>query len=155
MNASHLAFDGTNLWVAGRQGIGKVDPSSASLVGTYPHLSSGNRSIYSGSMAFDGADLWVVDSEKGTAIKVSTSDGSVLGTYKVGQHPLGIAFDGASIWVTNNDYNHTVTQLRASDGRLVKTWNVGDRAQDIAFDGNYIWVTQCDSDSVTRLPVAG
>jgi len=148
--ASYLAFDGINLWVAGSHVIAKVNPSDGSVMGTYLHLDN----MYSGPMAFDGTNLWVVDSTSQAVVKVRTSDGGVLGKYKVGRQPQGIAFDGADIWVANNDYNCTVTQLRASDGRHVKTWNVGSRGGDIVFDGEYIWVTQCDSDSVTRLSVA-
>jgi len=48
--------------------------------------------------------------------KLRASDGTLLGTFKVGNTPYGMTFDGANMWVTNSGDN-TVTKLRASDGK--------------------------------------
>ncbi|WP_303855921.1 YncE family protein, partial [Salinicola salarius] len=49
-----------------------------------------------------------------------------------GTWPNGVAFDGENIWVTNN-FDDTVTKLRASDGDLQGTFNVGDGPYGVAF----------------------
>jgi DNA-binding beta-propeller fold protein YncE len=43
-------------------------------------------------------------------MKLKASDGSLVGTYAVGDVPFGICFDGANIWVTNL-LDNTVTKL--------------------------------------------
>ena len=42
--------------------------------------------------------------------ELRASDGVHLGTFSVGNYPIGIAFDGANIWVTNTNSN-TVNKL--------------------------------------------
>jgi DNA-binding beta-propeller fold protein YncE len=70
------------------------------------------------AVAFDGANIWVVNLGSSTVTKLRAADGALLGTFHVGFSPQGIAFDGANIWVMNNG-DSTVTKLRASDGALV------------------------------------
>jgi hypothetical protein len=63
-------------------------------VGTYPY-----------GIAFDGANIWVANTDSNSVSKLRPSDGAVLGTYAVGSWPHGIAFDGAKIWVANSGTN--------------------------------------------------
>ena len=42
--------------------------------------------------------------------KLRASDGKTLGTFTVGNYPIGVAFDGANIWVSNFD-GHSVCKL--------------------------------------------
>ena len=67
-------------------------------------------------MAFDGSDIWVGNEGEDTVSKVRASDGTMLGTYTVGNGPFALVFDGANIW-TENFVDNTVTKLRASDGK--------------------------------------
>ena len=53
-------------------------------------------------IAFDGANIWVSNSESNSVSKLRASDGSIVGTYSVGANPLELAFDGTNIWVANN-----------------------------------------------------
>ena len=55
-------------------------------------------------------------------------------TFKVGKKPLGVVFDGANIWIANN-YDSTVSKLRASDGASLGTFNAGGAPMGLAFDG--------------------
>lgn len=101
-------------------------------------------------IAFDGANVWVVNFDSNNVTKIRTSDGANLGTFGVGSHPMNAAFDGASIWITNSTDN-TVTKLRTSDGANLGTFNVGSAPSGIAFDGANIWVTNGGSNNVTKL----
>jgi hypothetical protein len=63
--------------------------------------------------AFDGTYIPVTNSYGGgprTVMKLRASDGSVLGTFNVGNSPGDIAFDGGDIWVINGESN-TVSKL--------------------------------------------
>jgi DNA-binding beta-propeller fold protein YncE len=82
-------------------------------------------------MAFDGANLWVVNygtpnfASGTTVTKLRGNDGAILGRFPSGGiGPNAIAFDGANLWVTNQSSN-TVAKLRATDGALLGTFPVG------------------------------
>src|SRR6266699_2137373 len=62
------------------------------------------------AIAFDGANLWVVNSTGSSVIKLRASDGTSLGTFAVGSVHDAIAFDGANIWVANA-FTNTVSKL--------------------------------------------
>ena len=78
----------------------------------------------------------------GTVTKLKASTGAVLGTYSVGNGPLGVAFDGANIWVANSA-DGMVRKLQATTGAVLGTFHVGNfgGAVGLAFDGANIWVT--------------
>ena len=101
-------------------------------------------------IAFDGANVWVVNRGSNNVTKIRTSDGTNLGTFSVGSQPWNAAFDGANIWVTNSGDN-TVIKLRASDGANLGTFSVGSQPYGIAFDGANIWVTNWASNNLTKL----
>src|ERR1700680_3924501 len=101
-------------------------------------------------VAFDGANVWVVNNGSNTVSELRASDGSTLGTFPVGTSPEGMAFDGANIWVANFHSNN-VTKLRASDGSSLGTFAVGTGPDAMAFDGANIWVTNFTSNNVTKL----
>jgi DNA-binding beta-propeller fold protein YncE len=61
-------------------------------------------------VAFDGANIWVVNSYSSSVTKLRASDGSNRGTFAVGSGPYGVAFDGANIWVTNSG-SSTVSKM--------------------------------------------
>src|SRR5438105_9036957 len=56
-------------------------------------------------LAFDGANIWVVNDVGGSVTKLRASDGAVLGTFSVGTYPGKAAFDGTNIWVINSGDN--------------------------------------------------
>ena len=61
-------------------------------------------------VAFDGANIWVVNNGSNDVTKLRANDGAVLGTFGVGTQPVRAAFDGANVWVTNN-VDNTVSKL--------------------------------------------
>ena len=101
-------------------------------------------------IAFDGANMWVVNWHDLTVSKISVNDGVTLGTYTVGSLSAGIAFDGANVWVANS-FGATVTKIRARDGHTIGTYATGSYPWQVAFDGHYIWVSNHMDSTVTKL----
>jgi DNA-binding beta-propeller fold protein YncE len=60
---------------------------------------------YAGYVLFDGANIWVTNSNSNNVTEFRASDGSVLGTFSTGGAPAGLAFDGVNIWVANRASN--------------------------------------------------
>jgi hypothetical protein len=131
-----LVADGPSL-------VGGPNPQQVALLKWYPAIqtpisfSVGNAPL---DIAFDGANMWVVNGADDTVSVLRASDGAHVMTPTVGDVPVAIAFDGANMWVVNNSEG-TVSVLRASDGAHVMTPTVGNYPGDIAFDGANMWVT--------------
>ena len=70
--------------------------------------------------------------------------------FAVGNQSSFVAFDGANIWVTNQ-FDGTVSKLRASDGMTLGTFAVGNGPRGVAFDGANIWVTNPLDGTVSKL----
>jgi len=104
-------------------------------------------------MAFDGANMWVINSQVNTVTKHRISDGVQLAAYATGSFPYAIAFDGTNMWITSIN-GDSVTKLRASDGANLGTVSVGDSPIALTFDGTHIWVGNIDSDNVTKIRVS-
>jgi outer membrane lipoprotein-sorting protein len=100
-------------------------------------------------VAFDGANIWVTNSNSNNVTKLRASDGTNLGAFPVAA-PAGLAFDGANVWVTNY-FSSTVTKLRASDATNLGTFPVGTNPWAVAFDGANVWVTNVSSGNITKL----
>ena len=116
-------------------------------------LLKGQRDVAVGSapqgIAFDGANMWVVNVNGNSVTKLRASDGAVLGTFPAGGGPQYIAFDGANLWITNFASSNNVRKMRASDGVILGTFSVPDLASAIAFDGRNLWVQ--NGNNVTKL----
>jgi DNA-binding beta-propeller fold protein YncE len=100
-------------------------------------------------VTFDGTDIWVGNYGDGTVSKLRARDGTVLGTFKAGVSPYGIAFDGVNIWIASA---FQVLEMRPSDGKLLLVARVtqGDTT-GLAFDGANIWVARYAVDLVSKL----
>ncbi len=89
-------------------------------------------------VAFDGANVWVVNGGDNDVEKLRANDGAVLGAFSVGQSrasPRGLAFDGENVWVSNSGGND-VTELKGpSDGSLLGTFVAGATPADVVYDG--------------------
>lgn len=142
-----IIFDGDEIWVASSDmspgQITRIRASDGSLVSTINPVTSSHW-----GMAFDGANVWVTNTDTDNVTKIRASDNAILGTYAVGDGPTGIAFDGTYVWVANI-HSGTVTKLGASDGSLVGTYPVGADPYGVAFDGANIWVANSGSATVS------
>lgn len=101
-----LAFDGTNVWVGGRDRdlAVKVRTSDGAVLQVVP-LAKWGAGVP--DMAFDGVNVWALVND--TIVQVRASDGQLLGTCPAGQGASSLVFDGTSLWVAN-----------AIDGTLIK-----------------------------------
>ncbi|MFC1957399.1 hypothetical protein ACFLX0_01075 [Chloroflexota bacterium] len=102
------------------------------------------------ALAFDGENIWVATTGDSNVRKLDVSDGTVLGTYAVGENPYDLLFDGENIWVACYG-NDSVTKLRASDGGILGTFAVGKRPVALAYDGENIWVANFGDNNVMKL----
>jgi DNA-binding beta-propeller fold protein YncE len=78
------------------------------------------------------------------------SDGTLLGTFPVGDGPFELAFDGIHIFVSlfNTD---RVGELRASDGTRKQSIRGSDGPQGLVFDGTNLWVANYYSNTVSKI----
>lgn len=103
-------------------------------------------------IAFDGANMWVVEFNGSTVKKIRASDGADLGTFTVGNALRFIAFDGANMWVTSTTPSEGVIKVRVSDGAVLGTFPTPNAAFNLAFDGENMWVL--NGNNVTKLRVS-
>ena len=134
-----LAFDGSSMWIAGGNGVGKIRASDGLSLGSYSTGSGAN------AVLFDGASIWVANATDGTVSKLRASDGQSLGTYPVATNLRALAFDGTNVWALSGLYGEDITlsKVRATDGSVVAKYSyepLAGQAQDLLFDGTYIWV---------------
>jgi len=99
-NASSIASDGTNVWVATggtTPGVTVVGPN-LQIVATY------STPFAFGYMTFDGTHIWGASNASNQtpqAVELSLSNGAVLNTYTLGGIPVGMLFDGHNSWTVN------------------------------------------------------
>jgi len=141
-----MCYGGGFLWAAtDRRGVFKIDPNNYK---ERPITFLGQLSTK--GICYDGANIWVTNSDGNSVVKLNPEDGSIIGIYEVGLAPHGICFDGANIWVANEASN-SVTKLRAYDGTVLGTYAVGIAPVSVCFDGLNIWVANSGSNSLSKL----
>jgi DNA-binding beta-propeller fold protein YncE len=107
---------------------------------------------------FDGANVWVAESNFANRLRKLNPDGSIAQTVAVGTQPAYMAYDGANIWVPNFAGN-SITVVQASTGAIVATiastaaTRLSTPLQG-AFDGERVLVTNPGNDSVTLFRAA-
>src|SRR5205823_1326435 len=95
-------------------------------------------------LAFDGANLWVADTMNNTLVKVSASDGAILGRFAAHEPLSGpLAFDGVAIWAGLR-HSQGVLKVRASDGVVLYQIFVPRDTSALVFDGANIWLAHPD-----------
>ena len=108
-------------------------------------------------VAFDGSNIWVVNSGSNNVSRIDPATGSSIGSpipLGVGVSPREIAFDGTTVWVTcfNTDSVVRIDPITgAVEGSPI---SVGDGPIGIDFDGTNIWVANFSSNNVTRINAA-
>jgi hypothetical protein len=141
-----IAFDGARVWTAnggGSVSIVTLNPLSVSTV-------SAGLSFPIGIL-YDGANMWVTDvgTTPGKLFKLD-SNGAIIQTVTVGDHPFFPVFDGTNIWAPNFN-SSTVTVVRASTGAVLATLsgNGLNLPETAGFDGERILVTNTNGNSVS------
>jgi hypothetical protein len=79
---------------AGPQGASSSAANRIALLQWWPQSFSAGETPE--QVAFDGANIWVTDSDGNTVTKILASTGAIVGTYAVGKFPQGVAFDGTN-----------------------------------------------------------
>jgi len=140
---------------SGPAGPGDLKATKAALLQWYRQ----DFTVVSGptGLAFDGAHVWVANSGSDNVTKLRASDGSHVGTFPVGRHPVAIAFgfepaSGAHVWVVNS-FSDDITKLRASDGLTLATLPAGIAPSAVAVVGENIWVV--NQGGITKLGFDG
>jgi YVTN family beta-propeller protein len=103
-------------------------------------------------MAFDGANIWLVNPDASTVTKLSASDGTLLATINVNGFPSGIVFDGNNMWVS--DINNSRVIKYASNGAELGSVIVPGNPQGLSFDGTAIWVANAAGNFVVAIPTS-
>ncbi len=140
-----LAFDGQSLWIASSlgQSLAKFDPAAGREVARYrlPNVPS--------AVLLVGDELWVANAFTSTVTRVGR-DGTIIGDYLAGQHPVALAYDDHSVWVANQD-SATITQLDPASGAILNTYQPGGQPAALAFDGHHLWAALSDKNEVAEL----
>ena len=138
----------TSVWAVGQKLTTQFSPYWPLTVFRPPTPSGGARPS---GIAFDGANLWIANSNSNNIAKIRTSDATLLGTFGTGLAPLCPVYDGTNVWVANRG-SGTVTKLRASDGANQGTFSTGGSTPNhMVFDGDNIWVTNEFDDSFVKI----
>jgi len=77
-------------------------------------------------VAFDGTNICVGNQSDNTVTELRASDGAKLGTFNVGNSPVGVAFDGTNIWVlTPTETPFQSCRAKGKPPRPVRIWRDG------------------------------
>lgn len=112
-------------------------------VGTYP-TGAGAYGV-----AFDGAHIWVANSQAASVTKLLAHDGSLVENFAVEPSPFFLAFDGYYIWITHYVEPGKISRIAAS-GSGSDVFNTGRYPYGIAFDGANIWVADSQDHVVSK-----
>lgn len=144
---SGLIFDGHRIWVASVATgmIYRLDPEGAIetsvQVGRGPEL-----------MTFDGANIWVPNSNDASLSVVRSSDGSVLKTFTGNGlfEPFAAGFDGQRVLVTDPGYGN-VSLYRSSTLTEIGFFPTGmPDVAGVCSDGMDFWVTSGIGNQIKR-----
>lgn len=127
-----VAVGGAAVWVAGSEGVVKVDPRSQEEVDTWPlrfpagKIAVGNGAVWATHLADDQV----------TKLDETTGPSAVIA---VGNGPLDLALGGGAIWVTNS-LDGTVSRIEPETNEVVDI-RVGSSPEGVAFGDGAVWVT--------------
>lgn len=89
-----LAFDGSSLWIANKEGksLVRMDPVTAQVAATVGLVGEPL------ALTFDGRWLWVALGDLGRVIQIDPKTGAVGAQVDTRADPSALAFDGESLW---------------------------------------------------------
>jgi len=105
----------------------------------------GNTGPFS-NLAFDGDNIWLVDTTTNLLVKRRASDGAVLGSFTLPAGgnlggvaaAQGVAFDGANVWVGCPSAGGVCKV--STDGTVSAVIPVSNNPRLLVFDGQFLWV---------------
>lgn len=89
-----LAFDGSSLWIANKEGksLVRMDPVAAQVAAT---VALAGEPL---ALIFDGRWLWVALGDLGQVVQIDPKTGTVGAQVDTRSDPSALAFDGESLW---------------------------------------------------------
>jgi len=142
-----ICFDGLNMWVAKYTDnyLAKIRAPDATIISSVSYTTG----AYPIDVVSDGRYVWSVN-YVGDSVTKRELDGSLIGTYAVGDQPHRACFDGTYIWVgcAGDD---KLYRIHANTNVVESSAVIGDYPQGIAFDGNYLWVAMKYDDVVKKI----
>lgn len=157
---SDIAFDGSHLWVNGKDDfkIYKISAVDGTILKVIP-----TNIIYPKGLTFDGSHLWINDSDNLLMQQIDTLNGDIIKTISTpptqGQSsPAGIAWDGSNLWV-NDDINlddctatNDMTFYMDTAGIVLQEFNSLSKCpKGLAFDGEYLWSSDNETKKIYKI----
>jgi hypothetical protein len=154
-----MAFDGTNLWVANRDGNSLMEFNllSSSLVNTI------SSSAIEGplALAFDGTNIWVLNDGTNTATdsltKINTTSGLVVKQLNLSWPNLLIAgpgcmaYTGSGIWLNDNDSGNILEfSLNDTYIRVQSSAIPGVSISCVGYHAGYVWASSFDNNRLVE-----
>jgi outer membrane protein assembly factor BamB len=96
-----LAWDGTNLWLAGNSTdkIYKLNPSTGEVISSFASPDSLPQGL-----AWDGTNLWLAGDSTDKIYKLNPSTGEVISSFaSPDSSPRGLAWDGTNLWLAGDN----------------------------------------------------
>src|SRR6185437_10343999 len=153
-----VVFDGTNLWVDGRNGnsVAEVSPGSRSILRQF----SGGKYNFQlpAAMAVGGGDLWVLNAGDNSVTELRTSDGAFVRRLAGARYNLSakavLAVADGRLWVAN-PARKFITEISASTGAVLGKISGAkygfSSPSALDFAGGHLWVANATGDSVTEI----
>ncbi|ORX22384.1 hypothetical protein BVF91_11980 [Thermoanaerobacterium sp. PSU-2] len=144
-----LAWDGTNLWLAGgnTQKIYKLNPSTGAVISSFSSPDS-----YPYGLAWDGANLWLAGYNTQKIYKLNPSTGAVISSFSSpDSYPYGLAWDGANLWLAGNN-TKKIYKLNPSTGAVISSFSSPDSwPYGLAWDGANLWLAGNNTKKIYKL----
>lgn len=148
-NATGLAFDGQQIWVADHalDAILSVAPRGKGVLKRFK--SPGYRPA---GLTFDGKFLWNTDALEAKIYCLRPEDGVVVRTIPSPvKQPQALAHDGKALWISDNE-TRTLQRVDPLDGTTIREIPFpGPSVDGLTFDGTYLWVADRVSDRLHAL----
>lgn len=146
-----LAFDGTDLWLAGygEGKIHKVDTSGKLL--TSIDAQSSNPT----GLTFDGTYLWVASDTTLKIYQIDTSGNLISSFAAPGDDSTGLAFDGTALWNADFSFGGRIHKLDTSGALITSFKAPGSNPEGLTFDGSNLWLTDYDQNKIYKLTTGG
>jgi DNA-binding beta-propeller fold protein YncE len=148
-----LAFDGSSLWVANKEGksLVRMDPATSQVAGT---IELKGEPL---ALNYDGNSLWVALGDLGQVIQIDPQTGVVGEQVDTGADPSALVFDGESLWAAAPKAGK-VFRISPTEAQVTKTITV--EGAPIALqslscgDGCWdIWTADESADTVSRIRI--
>ncbi|MDI3311579.1 MAG: hypothetical protein QJR05_09180 [Thermoanaerobacterium sp.] len=133
-----LAWDGTNLWLAGgnTQKIYKLNPSTGAVISSFSSPDG-----YPFGLTWDGTNLWLVGRNTQKIYKLNPSTGAVISSFSSPDSaPYGLGWDGTNLWLAGSN-TQKIYKLNPSTGAVISSFSSPDSSPfGLGWDGTNLWL---------------